>query len=223
MLALGYDGCMLSEWLQNALKAAGKSQSDLARHLTKTLGRSIDRAAVNKMLSGLRKLAADELIAAAGYLGIPAPMGSVMLQIAGKAGAGPDGSVLFARSDEYLGEVPAPANATAATTVLEVAGDSMRGMANDGWLIFYDERVPPSEEHIGEPCVCWLENDRVVIKTPYFGRLPGLYDLESQNAETMRDVAVRDMALVTNIVPRRSAQKFIRRHPNQPFDDVKVG
>lgn len=40
------------------------SQAELSRQLTAALGRSIDRAAVNKMLTGDRKIAADEMIAA---------------------------------------------------------------------------------------------------------------------------------------------------------------
>ena len=62
---------MLSEWLRDALKVAGKSQSDLARVLTAQLGRSIDRAAGNKMTKGIRDIAADELLEAARYLGAP--------------------------------------------------------------------------------------------------------------------------------------------------------
>lgn len=39
-----YPSRMLSEWLRNAMKAAGMSQAQLARELTDALGRSIDRA-----------------------------------------------------------------------------------------------------------------------------------------------------------------------------------
>lgn len=69
-----YSFRMLSEWLRNALKSTGTSQAALARALTERLGRSIDRAAVNKMASGSRKIAADELIAIAEILKIGAPI-----------------------------------------------------------------------------------------------------------------------------------------------------
>lgn len=80
LFAARYGFGMLSEWLQKALAAAGRSQSDVARMLTETLGRSIDRAAVNKMAKGTRKIAADELIAMARYLNAPAPSQNVGLR-----------------------------------------------------------------------------------------------------------------------------------------------
>lgn len=153
----------------------------------------------------------------------PAPeKGETMTKIVGKAGAGPDGAVLFATGDGYFGEVPAPEGATENTSALEVEGDSMRGLANDGWLIFYDEKESPREDHMGEPCVCFLEDDRVLVKTPYPGSQPGLFHLESVNAPMMRDIAVRYFAFVTDIKPRRSAQKHIRRNPNADVQDVRL-
>jgi len=144
-----------------------------------------------------------------------------MVPIVGKAGAGPDGSVLFATGQGNFGEVPAPVDATPSTVALEVEGNSMHGLANDGWLIFYDDPVPPSEDHLGEPCVVWLaDGERVLVKIPQPGRAPGLFNLESVNAPTLRDAVVEKMALVTDIKPRRSAQKFIRRNPDQKIIDV---
>lgn len=144
------------------------------------------------------------------------------IPIVGLAGAGPDGSVLFATGDGNFGEVPAPVNSTPRTEALEIKGDSMTGIANDGWIITYDEKETPSEEHIGEPCVCWLNDGRVLIKTPYHGRGVGLYDLESTNASTMRDIPVLYFALITNIVPKRAAKKFIKRNPDHHIQDVKI-
>ena len=147
----------------------------------------------------------------------------VMSPIVGKAGAGPDGSVLFATGDGNFGEVPAPEGASTNTSALEVQGDSMRGLANDGWIIFYEEREDPNEEHMGEPCVCFLEDERVLIKTPYPGSQPGLFHLESMNAQMMLDVAVRQFAFITDIKPRRSARKHIRRNPEAKVENVSLG
>jgi hypothetical protein len=144
-----------------------------------------------------------------------------MVPIVGLAGAGPEGSVLFSEGGNF-GEVPAPADASETTEALEVRGNSMHGLANDGWLIFYDERVAPSVEHMGEPCVCWLANGHVLVKIPQPSATPGLYHLESVNAPTMRDIAVDAMALVTDIKTRKAAQKFIRRNPTIQIDDMVV-
>ncbi len=70
---------MLADWLRKALEHSGISQAELSRQLTERLGRSIDRAAVNKMLIGDdkgkkgRKIAGDEMIAIAEITGYPAP------------------------------------------------------------------------------------------------------------------------------------------------------
>ena len=69
----GYGSAMLADWLKTNLVSSGKSQAWLARELTSRLGRSIDRAAVNKMTTGDRKISADELIAITEILEIGRP------------------------------------------------------------------------------------------------------------------------------------------------------
>lgn len=148
--------------------------------------------------------------------------GERMIPIVGLAGAGPDGSVLFAEGDGNFGEVPAPLDAAETAEALEVRGDSMHGFANNGWLIFYEEKTEPSKDHFGEPCVCWLAGGRVLVKIPQPTAVPGLFNLESLNAPTMRDVVVEAMALVTDIKTRRAAQRFIRRNPDHKVEDLPV-
>lgn len=55
----------IGEWIQSALKQAGISQAELARRLTSLLGRSIDRAAVNKIIHNKRTITADEWVSIA--------------------------------------------------------------------------------------------------------------------------------------------------------------
>lgn len=57
-----YNHRMLERWLHEALAASKISQAELSRRLTESLGRSIDRAAVNKMVKGTREISAAELI-----------------------------------------------------------------------------------------------------------------------------------------------------------------
>lgn len=143
--------------------------------------------------------------------------------IIGLAGAGPDGTVLFAEGHGNFGEIAAPADASEATEALEVRGDSMHGLANDGWIIFYDDKTAPNQDHMGEPCVCWLANGKVLVKVPQPARDSGLFNLESVNAPTMRDIAVDAMALITDIKTRKAAQRFIRRNPDIQVNDVVIG
>jgi phage repressor protein C with HTH and peptisase S24 domain len=64
------DSLKLGEWLKSELKRAEMKQADLARQLSARLGRTVDRATVNKMISGRRAIAADELIAVTQILGV---------------------------------------------------------------------------------------------------------------------------------------------------------
>ena len=64
---------MLGEWLKAELKRAQMRQTDLARALSSRLGHRIDRATVNKMISGRRAIAADELLLMANILGVEVP------------------------------------------------------------------------------------------------------------------------------------------------------
>lgn len=148
------------------------------------------------------------------------PDGERTVPIVGYAGAGPDGSVLFAEGQGNYGEATAPVDAADTAEALEVRGDSMHGLANDGWLIFYEDKTAPGPEHMGEPCVCWLASGRVLIKEPQWGSAPGLFHLTSTNARTMPDQAVEAMALVTDIKTRAAAKKYIRRHPTIEVVDL---
>lgn len=62
----------MHEWLQKAIAFANLSQSELARRLTDSLGRPVDRAAVQKMTKpGGRRIKADELLAIVAITGYP--------------------------------------------------------------------------------------------------------------------------------------------------------
>lgn len=60
---------MLSQWVKEAISFAKTNQSQLARDLTARLGKSIDRAAVNKMTIGKRSISAAEMLAIADITG----------------------------------------------------------------------------------------------------------------------------------------------------------
>jgi SOS-response transcriptional repressor LexA len=69
-----YNCRMLKTWIIQALQHAGKmTQAELARRMTAALGRSIDRAAVNKMTKGTRDISAQELVVIAEITGYPPP------------------------------------------------------------------------------------------------------------------------------------------------------
>lgn len=132
--------------------------------------------------------------------------------IVGLAGAGPDSSILFSEAQGEIGEAPMPVNGTETTVALEVRGDSMRGIADDGALIYYDDRRdPPTADMLGQICVVGLEDGRVLVKYLSPGRKRHSFTLTSVAAPDMMDVRVAWAALVTAIIPPRAAQQMIRK------------
>lgn len=190
---------MLSEWLREALEAAGKSQSDLARVLTAQLGRSIDRAAVNKMTLGKRDIAADELLEASRYLDAPLPGGTKRsIRLAGYVGAA---QAVYQFDEDGAGYVEAPPSSTADTQAVEVRGESMLPVYRNGTILYYSRQLDPVSM-LGELCVVRLEDERVLVKTLRRGSEPGLFTLASLNAPDIEDVAVQWAAPIDWVKPR---------------------
>jgi hypothetical protein len=215
----------IRDWMKRNLDSMGHgSKSRLAAFL------NVKPDAVTRMLNSsghekeVRAIKAHELSAMARFFGKEPPGGDPsairFVPIRGLAGAGPEGSVLYSSGDGNFGEIEAPRDAKDTTEALEVRGNSMYGMANDGYLIFYEDKEEPSENHMGHMCVCFLQDERVLVKFPSLGSAPGLFHLESVNAPMMRDIPVRHFAIVTDIKTRYAAQKFARRNPHIPIEDV---
>jgi SOS-response transcriptional repressor LexA len=70
------------QWVKAAMQHAKMpSQAELARQLSQKLRRSIDRAAVNKMIKGERDVSADEMLAIEEITGLPVPSPHVAQQV----------------------------------------------------------------------------------------------------------------------------------------------
>jgi transcriptional regulator with XRE-family HTH domain len=96
-----------------------------------------------------------------------------------------------------------PPGSVATTSALEVTGGSMRGIADDGWLVFFDdERKAPTPALIGKLCVIQLKSGEIYIRVLHPGRKKGHYDLESATDPTLRDQKVEWASRVSWIKPR---------------------
>jgi transcriptional regulator with XRE-family HTH domain len=175
----------------------------------------ISRSGYIKLERGDRKLNEASIANAARAFGVDP---SIVIEtpqevsIVGLVGAGSNGGVSYAASDGELGWALRPPDSGDKTVAVEVRGTSMRGVAEDGWLIYYDdERGPVTEDMVGELCVLWLADGQVVIKKPFHSRAAGLFDLESATADTMREQQVESAAFVTWIAPRRTVRKVSKR------------
>ena len=190
---------MLSEWLRSALEASGKSQTDLARHLTEALGKSIDRAAVNKMTKGTRGITAEELMAIERFTGWEAPS-EIQVPLKGDIGAGAE---VIALDDDGDATVPAPRDARPGSVAVRVRGDSMHPAYEAGTLIYYSQTMAP-EHLLNRRAVMQLGDGRIFVKVVRAGSSPNTWNLQSLNPlyPEMEDEVVEWAAPIDWIKPR---------------------
>lgn len=167
---------MLSDWLRTALDATQMSQTALATELTNHLHRSIDRAAVNKMVKGTRDIAGDELLAIEEITGFEAPK-TIKVPLRGRVSAG-EGAIAFDDDNSELIEAPARARPT--TIAVEVSGDSMFPAYDPGTILFYSENVPP-EMRVNRRCIVRLVDGRMFVKILRRGSTDHTWTLQSIN------------------------------------------
>ena len=122
------------------------------------------------------------------------------IKIVGIVDAG--GIVTFYQSDKIRDCPDYPPHAGVATVALE-AGASLRGVAENGWLYFFEnEKKPPTKELIGRLCIVALKSGEMLVRTLQPGRKRGRYDLESTTEPTLRDQDVAWAARVSWIKPQ---------------------
>ena len=130
----------------------------------------------------------------------PPSSGVPVVKIIGKVDGG--GKVSLYDADEVKDCGDNPPHVGVATVALE-AGASLRGVADSGWLYFFDhEKKPPSQDLIGKLCVVALKDGDILIRVLQPGRRRGRYDLESSTEPTLRDQQIAWAAQVSWIKPR---------------------
>lgn len=139
--------------------------------------------------------------------------------IIGRVGADPEGRVLRLTGQASNDLAPLPTGGTSDSVALEVDGHSMRGFADDGALVYFEnQHTPPTDDMIGEIVVVQVargddptDDEDVLVKRLQRGSEAGLYDLESIVGPVLKDVAIRWAAEITQIIPPRQARRLIRR------------
>jgi transcriptional regulator with XRE-family HTH domain len=131
--------------------------------------------------------------------------------IIGRVGANPDGLVLFAQGQEPGDLAPIPPGGTDQARALLVVGHSMRGIADDGALIYFeDQRTAVTPDMLGHVVVVEVDTDEVLVKRLLRGSRAGRYDLESIAGPTRQDARLRWAAHITAIIPPFQARRIIR-------------
>ena len=136
---------------------------------------------------------------------------AAMARIIGRVGANPDGTILYVGGQEGGDLAPIPPGGTEKAVALRVVGHSMRGLADDGALIYFeDQHTPPTPDMLGHVVVVETTTDEVLVKRLLRGSKAGLYDLESVAGPTRHDAKLRWAAHITAIIPPYQARKIIR-------------
>lgn len=140
----------------------------------------------------------------------PSPVSPTLAPVIGWAGADPSGTRLFAAGQAPDELAPLPPGASARAVALRVSGHSMRGLAEDGALIFFeDQRTPPAADMLGHVVVVETDGDEVLVKRLLKGSRPGVFDLESLDAPFRSDVRLRWAAHITAIIPPFRARRIL--------------
>jgi len=94
---------------------------------------------------------------------------------------------------------------------LRVVGHSMRGVADDGALIYFeDQKTAPTPDMLGHVVVVETDTDEVLVKRLLRGSRAGRFDLESVAGPTRHDARLRWAAHITAIIPPYQARRIIR-------------
>ncbi|CAN7621852.1 peptidase S24 [Phenylobacterium sp. LjRoot97] len=138
----------------------------------------------------------------------------VWVRVIGRVGADTEGRVLFAAGQEAGELVPLPPGGTDRAVALRVVGHSMRGVADDGGLIYFeDQRTAPTPDMFGHVVVVETADDEVLVKRLLRGSLKGRYDLESVVGPVRENAKIRWAAHITAIIPPHQARRILRSTP----------
>lgn len=127
----------------------------------------------------------------------------LQVKVVGYVGAG---QRVYAYPDmEDAGEtIDKPPMTTGDLFAVEVRGDSMLPLAEEGWHIVYTAEATVDEhEVLNRVCVVQLDEDEsMLVKRVLRGTKPNHYHLMSTNAPLIEDALLRWAAVVKAIVPR---------------------
>jgi transcriptional regulator with XRE-family HTH domain len=141
----------------------------------------------------------------------PPPPAPILVPVIGRVGADTEGRVLFATGQDAGDLVPLPPGGSDKAVALKVVGHSMRGIADEGGLIYFeDQRTPPTPDMFGHVVVVETVEDEVLVKRLLRGSRTGRYDLESVVGPVRRDAKIRWAAHITAIIPPHQARRILR-------------
>lgn len=162
----------------------------------------LSQSGYTKLERGERKLSDMHITMAMSAYQVPAAevlgVGQRFVPLTGFVGAGQE---IYQFDEGGAGEVEAPPNAIPETVAVEVRGESMLPLYEDGTILYYSRQLPP-DRMLGRRCITRLSDERVLVKFLRRGSQPGLYTLGSLNAPDIEDVSLQWAAPIDWIKPR---------------------
>jgi transcriptional regulator with XRE-family HTH domain len=152
-------------------------------------------------LAELDGVSLDEFLL--GAVGRPATEIGEPIPVVGYVGAG---ASVYPIDDEHENNgfetIERPPFITGQAIAVEVRGDSLVPVAEDGWkLIYTGEQSVLEEEVLNKLCVVALTDGRVLVKRIVRGSKPQRYHLLSTNAPMIEDAEVLWASRVRAIIP----------------------
>lgn len=192
-----------AEWMKTTLKDARR----MAGLSQEALGHLVDsgRSTIVKLENGTLPMTEAWAKRLAPHLGIKPHQlyDGPQIPLVGYVGGG---QRVYAYNDtEGAGETIArPPMTSGDLLAVEVRGDSMLPLAEEGWHIVYTAEATVDEnEVLNRVCVVQLDEDEsMLVKRVLRGSKPRHYHLMSTNAPLIEDARLRWAAVVKAIVPR---------------------
>lgn len=197
----------MDQWVREALQYSGITQAELGRRMSVLLGRSIDRAAVNKMtIPKGRQLGADEMLVISKITGFQLPKveqqpATSKTTLVGYVG--PEAEIiLFGEGKDNLERVACPADSSEDMVAVEIRGKPF-GPVFDRWLVYFDQtKRPATPDLIGQLCVCGLADGHILIKQLTRGSIENRYTLVLNFEPPLYDISLDWAAPVKLMRPR---------------------
>ena len=196
----------LADTIRAIRKARGLNQSEFAEVVGATQS-TVTRWETGSVPGGeyLHKIAGFANITVEQLMGTDewASGGDNNILVVGYVGAGAEIIPFddFAKGNGF-DHVARPPFVRGRAVAVEVRGDSLLPVAENGWrLIYSGDQTLDESAVLNRLCVVRLTDDRVLVKRVMRGGVPGRYHLVSTNAPMIEDAALVWAARVIAIVP----------------------
>lgn len=188
----------LGDLVTKILQRTGDSQTDLGERL------GVSQPTVSRWKKGDMRAQdehKDAIIAEAQRLGIlVGEVGNSKVTIVGIVGSGQLIELITHKERDISQDMAAKSNPK--TVAVSIKGEAMLPVAENGWLIYYDDTMePPAENLLRKLCVVQLDDGRMFVRRLFKGSQPDTWNLLAANGSLIEDVRVQWAAKVKFIEP----------------------